>query len=432
MLCKPEDASNGSPSYLAPIQTSPFFVPATLPTAWTTLSKPSPFTTLRERAVSVTQQSRPYASPRPCTVQALRQLDGAWVRAWPPGPEPACTSQLLNKRGQTGSYRPGPQLGKHPCHPPRRGAERPRHPRRRPPAGAAAEVRRARGPRAPPLRAASSPQQAPRRALRGTAAWSPPAQRGPPLPWARGPCGTSRGTHTPAKDAATNEEGSAAWDGRGKGGPRGPRTGSEAAGSTTRQGAGDAARGHTLPRGPGPPRDAPRGSEGRSEWEIPAELSLSGRSWSKPLGTAPARPPPPAPLRRSSGGLGGRGPVTRGAGRGRGPSALARAPRARQRGGPGRPRPRRPPSAAGPAGVWLRLPRPRCRRGRRSSHVLCGTPGRPGPAPLSPTPARTPHATAAASRSRPGPRRAAAAPRARAAAPRRREDGLPQGLLHQG
>ena len=298
MLCKPEDASNGSPSYLAPIQTSPFFVPATLPTAWTTLSKPSPFTTLRERAVSVTQQSRPYASPRPCTVQALRQLDGAWVRAWPPGPEPTCTSQLLNKRGQTGSYRPGPQLGKHPCHPPRRGAERPRHPRRRPPAGAAAEVRRARGPRAPPLRAASSPQQAPRRALRGTAAWSPPAQRGPPLPWARGPCGTSRGTHTPAKDAATNEEGSAAWDGRGKGGPRGPRTGSEAAGSTTRQGAGDAARGHTLPRGPGPPRDAPRGSEGRSEWEIPAELSLSGRSWSKPLGTAPApapspRPPPP-------------------------------------------------------------------------------------------------------------------------------------------
>lgn len=270
---------------------------------------------------------------------------------------------MLNKRGKTGSYRPRPQLGKHPCHPPRRGAERPRHPRRRPPAGAAAEVRRARGPRAPPLREATSPQQAPRRGFRGTAARPPPAQRGLPLPWARGPCGTSRGTHTPAKDAGTNEEGSTARDGRGKGGPRAPRTGSEAAGSTTLRGAGDAARAHTLLRGPGPPRDDPRGSEGRSQWETPAELALSGRSWSKPLGTAPAPPPRSPPPQFGWTRRAGSSDARRGAGTGA-QRACAR-PAGETK---GRARPVPPPAPA--------------QRGRPG--------GRMAPAPAPPLPSRSP------------------------------------------
>ncbi|XP_047641393.1 translation initiation factor IF-2 [Phacochoerus africanus] len=125
----------------------------------------------------------------------------------------------------------------------------------------------ARGPRAPPLCAPCSPAlgRAPRCPLaRCTAAGSPGAVRTAPP---QGPGGASRGTHTPAKDkdAATKEEGSATLDGRGKGGPRGPRTGNEAADSTTHPDAGEEARVHAPPRCRSPPRDAPRGCEDRSQ-----------------------------------------------------------------------------------------------------------------------------------------------------------------------
>lgn len=184
-----------------------------------------------------------------------------------PTPRPSAGMQeALNKRGQrkeSKSYWRGPQLDTHSCHPRREGLALLGIP-------AAALLPQGSGrtwsegpaplrsllartwPRAPVTACPLHCGRVPRRSA------DRPSQ---------GPGGASRGTHTPAKDkdAATKEEGSATLDGRGKGGPRGPRTGNEAADSTTHRDAGEEARVHAPPRCRSPPRDAPRGCEDRSQ-----------------------------------------------------------------------------------------------------------------------------------------------------------------------
>lgn len=214
---------------------------------------------LSENAVFQSPSNHILILPR---VRELSRFHEDWVRACPSSPEPTgsrCSTNVdketggLQARvtgGQTSLSPTGAETSAAPTFPQppsRRGSRR--GPAGTWPAGSA------------PLRGREpAPGPAPRsRPAGGSPTKSLPAQRGPSLPRAPGPGGATLGTHTPAKDAATNAEGSAPRDGKEKGGPRWPRTGSEAAGSTTRRDAGDAARAHGPLRCLGLPRDFPRG-----------------------------------------------------------------------------------------------------------------------------------------------------------------------------